>query len=57
MKFVPTVESQLFKGPKFLKDTPHELIKSGKIANKVPLMTGFTQNEGGFYTAMRKKDS
>jgi carboxylesterase type B len=57
MKFVPTVESQLFKGPKFLIDTPHELIKSGKIANKVPLMTGFTQNEGGFYTAMRKKDS
>lgn len=52
MKFVPSIESPDAKEPRFLTDTPYNLIERGEIANKVPWISGVTENEGGFYIAL-----
>jgi carboxylesterase type B len=50
MKFVPTIESPKAKGPRFLEEHPATLMKKGKIVSKVPYLTGFTENEGSFFS-------
>jgi len=53
MKFLPTIESPKAPEPRFLTDSPYNLMRQGKIANKVPYLTGITENEGSLYVAQR----
>jgi len=50
MKFVPSIESEKVSTPRLLEDSPYNLLSQGRIASKVPYLTGFTENEGSFFT-------
>ncbi|CAH2267344.1 jg27527 [Pararge aegeria aegeria] len=53
-KYSPCVDFN-FSEP-FFKDTPFNILKAGKF-NKVPVMIGYTDEEGGFFYRLLSEDS
>ncbi|XP_034835475.1 juvenile hormone esterase-like [Maniola hyperantus] len=53
-KYSPCVDAN-FTQP-FFRDTPFDIIKSGKF-NRVPLMVGFTDKEGGFFYRLLSEET
>lgn len=53
-KYSPCVDVNVSQP--FFKDTPYNILKSGKF-NQVPLMVGYTDNEGGFFYRLLSEES